>query len=205
MGRRRNLFWKQSGIAFVVLLIIIQEKLGNHHILCQMIHFMEKEIITTIMKQVCKTICLALMLVFLLSHHALAAPTIAEQADSLMYLADDARYYRLEEKSHRGHTVIADFTEIAKNEFRIAVAQFCPNEGYTVNDGILKFHLTINEEKNVIAPYVMYIDALEGAYVVFYGTVHFEDEITSLRLVPEWGHGIKQEDTMYIPVNLTVK
>jgi hypothetical protein len=145
-------------------------------------------------KKIMKAVLFLLLLLCIASEGF--ARAAAEQANVVEYDSETARHYILEEKSHRGHTVTARFHEIAKDEFKIAIVVYYP-PGYSVNDDILEFFLYINDKIEVTASYVTYIypsDIDYRRYDVFYGAVHFDGEITSIRLVPEWGKGGKLDD-----------
>ncbi len=120
-----------------------------------------------------------------LSSPALAL-TVAESIDYIYVWSDDQRSYLLEEESYRGYVLTARFDEIAENEFRLSAIMFMPPD-YMVNDSVIKYRLYINEDTEVIGAYVASLDLAEGYYDIFYDTAHFEGEIESLRIIPQWG------------------
>lgn len=134
-----------------------------------------------------ETVFTVLVLVFVLSLSSTGlALTVAESIDYLYVWSDDQRNYVLEETSYRGYELTARFDEIAENEFRLSVIMFMPPD-YMVNDSVIKYHLYVNDTTEVIGAYVASLDLAEGSYDIFYGTAHYEGEITSLRIVPQWG------------------
>ena len=151
-----------------------------------------------------RTAFAALLMVFMLSLSSTGlALTVAESIDYLEYWSDDARNYYLEEESYRGYTLAARFVEIAENEYRLSVTMFMPAGEYWVNDSVIKYHLYVNDSTEVIGAYVTSILAPEGDYAVFYGTAHYEGEIESLRIVPQWGNlpdDLLPEDAMDFPI-----
>ena len=133
-----------------------------------------------------RTIFILLLLTMVVFSTPSLALTVAESIDYIYYWSETQRNYNMEEWSYRGYHLTARFDEIAENEFRLSVIMHMPPD-YMVNDSVIKWHLYVNDTTEVIGAYVASLDLDAGFYDIFYGTAHFEGEVESLRIVPQWG------------------